>query len=88
MSSRSAIHHTLRPPRRIRSMHGEPWHMRKTIGTNISSEEHQVFKAIAESHGVSVSMYLRSIVVDVIAEEGRGFISKAVTNTCSLLKSA
>lgn len=62
--------------------------MRKTIGTNISSEEHQLFKSIAESHGVSVSMYLRSIVIDVIAEEGRSFISQTSPNKCSLLKSA
>lgn len=51
-------------------MLGVPRHLRKTIGTNLSSGEHELFKAIAESHGVSVSMYLRALVVDVLAEEG------------------
>ena len=54
-------------------MHGEPWYLRKTIGTNISSEEHQLFKVIAESHGVSISTYLRALIVDVIVEEGPKF---------------
>lgn len=60
----------MRPPRRIRSMHGEAWHLRKTVGTNISSEQYHQFRTIAESHGVSVSTYLRAIINDVLAEEG------------------
>ena len=60
--------------------------MRKTIGTNISSEEHQLFKTIAESHGVSVSMYLRSIVVDVLAEESSTLTGQLVE--CQMRKMA
>ena len=64
-----------RPPqhqpsrRRVRSMHGESWHLRKTIGTNISSREYELFVAIAASNGVSVSAYLRAIICDVLVEE-------------------
>jgi uncharacterized membrane protein len=80
MPFRSPIHHQIRTPRRIRSMHGEPWHQRKTIGTNISSEEHQLFKTIAESHGVSVSMYLRALVIDVLVEEAPQVVPEKLPN--------
>ncbi len=50
-------------------MHGEPWHLRKTVGANISSEQYHLFKMIADSHGVSVSTYLRAMIVDVLSEE-------------------
>lgn len=70
------MHPELRPPlrkprrtRKIRSMHGESWHLRRTVGTNVSREEHQLLCAVAAAQGVCLSAYLRAILNDVLAEE-------------------
>lgn len=42
----------------------------RTLATAISADDYARFEAVAKSHGVTVSTYLRAIVVDVLAEEG------------------
>lgn len=51
---------TTKPPNAIRN---------RTLATAISADDYAKFEAVAKKHGVTVSTYLRSIVVDVLAEE-------------------
>lgn len=43
---------------------------RRAIGTWVTREQYELFNDIAKQHGVSMSAYLRAVVVDVLAEEG------------------
>lgn len=51
----------------------------RTVLVNLHSEEFDGLYATAAKHNVSVSAYLRSIVVDALVEEGFTFVQRGGT---------
>lgn len=47
--------------------------LRRPLTTWLTNEDFEKIKALAKSHGVSTAAYMRSIVVDVLAEETESF---------------
>lgn len=43
--------------------------LKNPIGTWLNSEDYEKFKVLAKAHGVTHAAYLRSIVIDAIADE-------------------
>lgn len=43
------------------------------LTTWLNGNQVERFRAIAKAHGVSVSMFLKAIVLDALADEARGF---------------